>query len=124
MGPTLNTLLNTTWYVSDDGSGVGGGFSETTWINDLTFDVDNGWGIAGGVHEDIGKLHLPGHPTNVEIGHWIGIRGYTDYGHNTSYAESVYGAKTVLWDQSVTQPYYTISSSTMTTLLNTRGFVW
>lgn len=124
MGPTLNNLLNTGWYIPVDGLGVSGGFTTSTWESDLTFDVDNGWAIAGNVYEYAGGVHLPGHPVNQNIGHWIGIKGYTNYGADTTYADSVYNAPTVWFYRSVTSPYSTISSSDMTTLLNGRGYVW
>lgn len=60
----------------------------------------------------------------MTIYHWIGIYGYTNYGYNTSYADSIHGDSWI-WSWAVNVPAYsTISSSDMTTLLNQRGFVW
>lgn len=125
MGPTLNTLLNTSWYVADNGSGVGYGFSQSTWMSDLGFDIDNGWAIAGNIVEYANTdPHLVGHPRSMTISHWIGIYGYTNYGYDTSYADSISG-DAYIWPWAVNVPAYsTISSSDMTTLLNQRGFVW
>jgi hypothetical protein len=125
MGPTLNTLTNSSWYIAVNGSGVGGGFSQSTWENDLTFDVDNSWAIAGNIVEYANTdPHLVGHPRSMTIYHWIGIYGYANYGGGSTYADSVHG-DTQFWNWAANVPAYsTISSSDMTTLLNQRGFVW
>lgn len=128
MQPTLNTLTNSGYYVPVNGSGGGGGgFSSSTWQSDLTWDVDNGWAIAGNTVEYSGSQnpHLVGHPANLTIYHWIGIYGYQNYGNFTMYADSIHGTNFwPSWDGNV--PAYTTDypSSTMTTLLNGRGFVW
>lgn len=125
MGPTLNAFTHTSYYVAVNGSGVGGGFSQSSWQGALTYDVDNGWGIAGNIVEYANTdPHLVGHPRTMTIYHWIGIYGYTSYGYNTSYADSVHGDSWI-WSWAVNVPAYsTISSSSMTTLLNQRGYVW
>jgi hypothetical protein len=125
MGPTLNTLTNSSAYVAVNGSGVGGGFSQATWQNDLIYDVDNGWAVAGNIVEYANTdPHLVGHPRTVTIYHWIGIYGYLDYGTFTSYADSIHGDSSI-WSWAVNVPAYSwIPSSDMTTLLNQRGFVW
>ena len=125
MGPTLNALTSTSYYVAVNGSGVGGGFSQSAWQGALTYDVDNGWAIAGNIVEySNSDPHLVGHPRSMTIYHWIGIYGYTSYGNNTSYADSVHGDSWI-WSWAANVPAYsTISSSSMTTLLNQRGYVW
>jgi uncharacterized membrane protein len=124
MGPTLNTLTNSSWYSAVNGTGVRGGFTSATWQADLGFDIDNGWAIAGNIVEYAGGAHLVGHPGDKTIYHWIGIYGYSSSGASTRYADSVHG-DTGFWPWAANVPAYsTISSSTMTTLLNRRGFVW
>ncbi len=125
MGPTLNTLTNSSWYSAVNGSGVAhGGFTQATWQADLGFDIDNGWAIAGNIVEYAGGVHLVGHPGDKTIYHWIGIYGYSSSGGATRYADSVHG-DTGFWTWAVNVPAYsTISSSSMTTMLNRRGFVW
>lgn len=125
MAPTLNALTNSVYYVPVNGSGAGGGFSSSTWQSDLTADVDNGWAIAGNTVEYSGtnNPHLVGHPTDLTIYHWIGIYGYQNYGNYTMYADSIHG--TTFWSWAVNVPATSsYSSSSMTTLLNGRGFVW
>jgi hypothetical protein len=123
---TLNTILNTTFHVPLSGSGTGASTPITTSIfeSDLTADISTGWPLAGNVYEPKNGLHLPGHRSNQDIWHWIAIKGYINSGANTTYADSVYGATSVGWYQSVTSPYYTISSSDMATLANNMGLVW
>lgn len=125
MHPTLNTLLNTAYYVAVDGSAVGGGFTTSTWEQDLKYDVDNGWAIAGNIVEYANTdPHLVGHPRTMTIYHWIGIYGYSNNGGYTKYADSVSG-DTQFWSWAANVPAYSsFSSSDMTTLLNQRGFVW
>jgi hypothetical protein len=125
LGPTLNKYTNSSWYSAVNGSGVGGGFSQATWQADLGFDIDNGWAIAGNIVEYANRdPHLVGHPRTVTIYHWIAIFGYSSSGSDTTYADSVHG-DTQFWTWARNVPATsTISSSSMTTLLNQRGFVW
>ncbi len=112
-------------HVSANGSGVGGGFSVSTFTYDLTTDIDNGWPLAGNIVEYANNgPRLIGHPQSATIYHWIAIRGYTNYGTNTYYADSISGDSWI-WPWAVNvPPYSTISSSDMTTLLNGRGYIW
>lgn len=123
---TLNTILNDNgFYEPLSGVGTGGStISPSIYESDLTADISTGWPLAGNVYEPKNGLHLPGHPGNQDIWHWIAIKGYINSGANTTYADSVYDATTVSWYQSVTSPYYTISSSDMATLVNNMGLVW
>src|SRR5690349_9700415 len=109
MVPTLNAWTRSSFYVAFNGSGVGGGFSTATFTNSLTSDIDLGWPLAGNVVENPGDPHLTGHPSSVQIFHWIAIKGYSNYGGNTIYADSVYGVSTtsIWWAGSVTSPYST-----------------
>lgn len=123
MKNTLNNLQNANFYYPVNGSGVGGGFSQSTYQADLVWDIAGGWPVAGNVYEPANGAHLWGHPEGQTIGHWIALYGYskTDCGADTSYADSVYGS-VINWP---VQPYNAgFSSATMTSLLNGRGFVW
>jgi len=126
MGPTLNSWTRSGWYIAVNGSGVGSGFTSATFISDLTFDIDDGWPLAGNIVEYAGSNnpHLVGHPSSLTIYHWIAIKGYTSYGNNTTYDDSVSGDSWI-WSWAANVPAVsTIASTTMTTLLNGRGFVW
>jgi hypothetical protein len=124
MDPTLNAWLHTSFYAAQPGSGVSGGFSTSTWEADLKTDIDSGWAIAGNVVEYAGGAHLVGHPTNETIYHWIAITGYTGFDTYTTYVDSVHG-DTQFWSWAANvPPQSTISSGTMTSLLNGRGYVW
>jgi hypothetical protein len=124
MGPTLNACTRSSFYASVNGSGVGGGFSSGTYMYDLEADIDSGWGIAGNVVENAGGAHLVGHPTSTTIYHWIAIKGYTNAGNTTTYVDSVSGDNWI-WPWAANVPAQSnYSSSTMTSLLNGRGFVW
>jgi hypothetical protein len=125
MAPTLNTLTNSSWYVAVNGSGVQGGFTNTTYEADLTTDIYLGWPIAGNTVEIANQgPHLIGHPSNLGLNHWIAIYGYTSNGAYTKYADSIAGDAWI-WSWAANVPAYsTYDSPDMTTLLNGRGFVW
>ncbi len=125
MGPTLNAWTCSSFYVPVNGSGVGGGFNASTFTYDLTTDIDNGWPLAGNIVEYANSgPRLIGHPQSTTIYHWIAIRGYTNYGANTCCADSISGDSWI-WSWIVNvPPYSTISSSDMTTLLNSRRYIW
>jgi hypothetical protein len=89
----------------------------------LASDVYNDWGIAGDAWEVVNGPHLVGHPTNREIFHWFAVRGYTDWGSNTRYADSVHGAGSISWSGSV-PAYSTMSSNTIAMIMGGRGYVW
>ncbi len=126
MGPTLNAWTRSSFYAPVNGSGVGGGFTVTTFTYDLTTDIDNGWPLVGNIVEYSGtnNPHLVGHPQSATIYHWIAIRGYNNYGSTTDYADSISGDSWI-WPWAVNvPPYSSISSSAMTTLLNGKGYIW
>jgi len=94
------------------------------WKNALSIDIDRGWAPVGNTVEYSGSnLHLNGHPTSMTIYHWIAFFGYSSSGASSSYADSI--ANTTFWSWAPNVPAYSsFSSSSMTTLLNGRGFVW
>lgn len=127
MAPTLNGLQNKLVYWTQNASGT----TLTQWQNDLVTDI---WTyqqpIAGNTVEYWGGPYLVGHnyaPQNdFALYHWIAIYGYSGYGSNTAYADSISGNSGNwgwTWASHV-PPYSTISSSTMYTVLGTMGWVW
>lgn len=124
MGPTLNKVIGSSFYVAVNGSGVNGGFSTSTYASDLESDISQGYPVAGNVVEQPGGPYLTGHDSSQTIYHWIALYGYDNNGYLTSYADSVGG--TSFWWWSSRTPRYTTGydSNSMTTLLNQRGYVW
>lgn len=70
------------------------------FINNLDYDLRNGWVIGGDGWESPGDFHLVGHPANLEIKHWFQVGGYQSYGASTYYSDS---ATTMGW--SGVQPF-------------------
>lgn len=100
-------------------------FSAADFKRDFTADIDSSWPVGGNAWEVAGSQnpHLVGHPTNTDIFHWIAIYGYGSSGDTVAYADSVHNAPSVSWYASV-PAYSSISTSTMATILNGRGYVW
>lgn len=102
--------------------------STTDYESELVADVYNegatkGWPLAADVDEVINGLHLPGHPSNLYILHWIALFGYTSYGAGTDFVDPVYGSA-LNWNVSAYN--YGYSSSNIYTLVTTFpfGIVW
>jgi hypothetical protein len=95
-----------------------------TYEKDLQMDI---WALGapliGDAWEVPGGPHLTGHPLNKEIFHWFEIRGYQNSGGSTMYEDSVHNAKSIGWYANV-PAYSTLSSSTITTIISGRGYVW
>ena len=89
-----------------------------TYKRDLQGDIGVGEGLVGNVVEVAGGPHLPGHPTNETIYHYIAIDGYSGSGATTHYADPA----SSVW--SSVPKYSNISSSTMVILLGERGYFW
>jgi hypothetical protein len=135
----LNKWSTSTFYNPVPKTGTGG-FSESTYLNDLAIDIDGGYPLAGALAEPIDhEPRLIGHPLNVNIDHWIALEGYTDYGNNTLYADSIHNAYngaywiggsadngSAIWTWEGGVPAYsTVStSSVMLPLLETFGYIW
>jgi hypothetical protein len=68
---------------------------------------------------------LRGHPNDRTIFHWFDIRGYTNYGANTMYEDSVHGASPsmISWAASV-PAYSTQASAEIVHIVGGRGYVW
>jgi hypothetical protein len=134
------TFQGTPWYADDTNKYVMQNclnyHLESTWYYPLSApnlsnlksyvqtDVDCGYSVAANVVEMAYGLHLPDHPGNITIYHWVAIDGYKDSGDNLHYAESVYGASSVNWYQNVTYAYYYFPASNFVTLLSDRGIIW
>lgn len=121
MAPTLNYLQSGYYYQTVQGS--------SNWGSDLVSDIYT-WHqpLAANTVEQEGGPYLTGHqyaPANqFPLYHWIAVYGYTSYGAGSTYADSISGdTKYWPWAQYV-PAYSTISSSTIETLVSSRGFVW
>ena len=87
-----------------------------------------GYPLAGAVEEVPGQIHLWGHPTSLDIQHWIVLYGYQSSGYYTSYADPAAGSP-LNWPVSAYNPYWL--SSDMYTLISDShnghgpgGIVW
>lgn len=100
-------------------------FSAATFKSQFTADIDGNWPVGGNAWEVAGSQnpHLVGHPTNTDIYHWIAIYGYSNSGDTVAYADSVHNATSISWYAGV-PAYSSIATSTMSTILNGRGYVW
>lgn len=97
------------------------------YLYNLTFDIDYSYPLQGNAYEVHNGPRLVGHPNpavNDPIFHWYAIYGYTSWGDNTRYADSVYNAPSVSWYQGVTQPYSVLTSHMITDINGGRGYIW
>jgi hypothetical protein len=97
------------------------------YLYNLAFDIDYGYPLQGDAYELHDGPRLVGHPNpdpRYPILHWYAIYGYTQYGDNTRYADSVYNAPTVSWYQGVTQPTSLLTSHKITDINGGRGYIW
>lgn len=125
---TLNSMMDShfgwDWYYY--GQYVNYYPSSSDYANynsNLVFDVNNGFPLVGNAWEVPGGPHLVGHPMSYTIYHWFEIRGYTNGGSTTAYEDSVAGATSISWYQSV-PPYSWLASSTIVQIIGGRGYVW
>lgn len=124
MGPTLNALTGSSFYIAVNGYDVGGNITLTTWESNLQQDINQGWALAGNTVENANSSpHLPGHPSNLTIYHWIAVYGYSNFGATTYYADSISGTNFWSWSPNVAR-YNSFASSNMVILLNHRGYIW
>jgi len=90
----------------------------STFVQNLMFDVNNGWPVGGDAWEEAYYPHLVGHPYNQTIFHYIEIGGYGSSGGTVYYADSA----TSVW--SSVPPYSWFNMQTMITILGGRGYAW
>jgi len=71
----------------------------TEYQSDLTYDIwgggpvnSNGYPLAADTEQIPNNTHLFGHPTNLEIQHWIAFYGYSTSGQFTDYIDPVFGS--------------------------------
>lgn len=114
---TLNNYLNTAWYAP-----YGTSIDVSTFISNVTFDIDNSYSVAGDAYEVVNGYHLVGHP-NANIFHWFAIDGYSNSGNSTHYADSVHGASSISWSGNV-PAYSTMDSSIIARIVDGRGIIW
>ena len=120
----MNYKVGVGYYVPTAVAGSPSSADIATYQNDLVYDIDHAWGLAGDAWEVPTGSHLTGHPTDRTIFHWYAIFGYDNSGTGTDYADSVHGATSISWSGNV--PAYTInfSSSTITHINGGRGYIW
>ena len=122
MPGTLNYFTNSSFYEALDANSTN---NYNAFASDLYTDIGQGWSVVIAVYEENNTTtpHLVGHPTNIVIKHWVASYGYTEYGANTAYADSVHNATSISWHQSV-PAYSTISSYNMWIMMNQGGYGW
>jgi hypothetical protein len=123
MASTLNKWTDSAWYITVNGTT----YDEAHYESYLIFDVDHGHPFAMDVKEVAGSgYHLPGHPTDRNIGHWVAAAGYNQSGDLTYYADSVYGVSTsvISWADDVPSAFSYFASTKSYSLFATRGYVW
>ncbi len=105
--------------VTNDGQGL------ATFKSNLTFDIDLGYPLAADIVENAWGTHLPGHPMNYTIYHWLALRGYNNYGDNTRYADPAYSDSVSWGHDSGMVPFNSVLTQTvMLPLVSRRGYVW
>lgn len=91
----------------------------------LTSNVNRNWGIAGDaweVHDGPRLNKHPNPPPGDDIFHWFAIRGYTEWGDKTNYADPAANASSLGWTS--VPRYSTMSSNTIVTIMGGRGYIW
>lgn len=124
---TLNAWYHHHYYIAVNGSNLGGYFSLATFERDMILDINSGHPLLGGVRMDPTptRPHLVGFPTNQTHYHWITISGYSQYGAEVIYADSVHGDTRFWWWADRVPAFSAVSAkSIMDPLLNTFGFIW
>jgi hypothetical protein len=84
------------YYTEDPAPYSGHQVTLTEYKSDLTADIwnlgDSGFPLAADVEEIPNHTNpLFGHPTNIEIQHWIPLYGYSNSGYYTDYIDPIYG---------------------------------
>ena len=124
---TLNAWIGSNYYVALNGLLRNGQptIQVTDYENAMTIDIDSGYPVAAGIHEDTSTPHLTGHTgLLVKVNHWIALTGYSAYGGNTTYDDSINGVPSN-WGWPYVPPSSTVSSKTvMYPLILPYGIVW
>jgi hypothetical protein len=125
---TLNSWTRSSFYTQVDASAM----AMTTFEDYVTTDIDVGYPVAFGIHEDSGTPHLNGHATDpylIEMNHWVAGTGYTGYGATITYDDSISGVPANwYWGAPHYPPVPATSSvptsSVMWPLIQNYGIVW
>ena len=91
---------------------------EALLMSDIWNQGAPGFPLAGDIEEVSNGLHLPGHPGNLEIQHWIAMYGYSGSGYYTHYVDPVAGSA-LGWSVSAYNTFY--PSSNIYTLVTDAG---
>lgn len=105
-------------------SGGGTAANKTTYRKRLVSNVMSNRGIAGNVMVPKSGDRPTGYPKGKVTHHWIAIRGYSNYGAMTHWADSASApASIVSWGPNVPK-YGNLDSNVMMGLFGQRGYVW
>lgn len=96
---------------------------KSSYKSRLTADINAVFGQAGNAYEVAGGPHLPGHPANQTIYHWVAIRAYSESGAKSHDIDPAWGAPSISWSSTVPS-YPSISSDTLVTIMGGRGYIW
>lgn len=126
MASMLNAWISGGTYYVVNGSGVGNGFTTSTFAYDVETDITTGWAVAGGMSLEPGDgiQYIPGYPTNIVIQHWIPIIGFSSYGSTILFDDPIYHSPDPNLQWHVAGPTASISASWLAQILNTRGYIW
>ncbi|MFA5786327.1 MAG: hypothetical protein WDA71_04980 [Actinomycetota bacterium] len=85
---------------------------DSTYTQDLVFDIDRGWPIAGDMYQPANNstLHLNGHPWDRSLKHWIALAGYRGTGGTETYYADSASSEAVSYGGAV-PPYSFYASS-------------
>jgi hypothetical protein len=91
------------WFEAKDKSK--GADIASSFKKDVLYNIDRGWPLMVHVIEKIHDVHLPGHPRELDIGHWILVYGYDSGGDNVYYMDPA-AYSPVSWSGPQTRTYY------------------
>lgn len=118
----LNNRIGFNHYVTVDLAYSPPNASKRLYKQRLTGSINSGWAMVGAAWEVPNGPRLIGHPPNIQIWHYVTMRGYSSSGSVTRYADPAHGS-TVSWAGNVPK-YPDISSNLLTTIFGGRGYVW
>jgi hypothetical protein len=89
----------------------------------LSFDVSHDHAMANNTVEYAQEQHLPGHPINKTIYHWVAAYGWHQSGAKTDIADPAGQSTAVSWGGGVNRTYQ-VNTRLMINLTSSHGVVW
>lgn len=127
MATTLNAIQSYKYYTPSPLGQAGSNPLTVTQCKSYVMSAtSNGYGIAlcGQSKANINDpSHLPGYPTNRNIGHWLACRGYYGSGNYIWLVDPAYGAESVSFSDNITGTY-AITAEKYQAFIATRGMIW